>query len=101
MSAPVYIDVNEFMNHLKAHNLVIVKQEELEANNEIKRMQLLKKKHLSLTEIVKAGFFTVKNTETLRRWCLAGKFGKDGFLVLKNGQYRIMTIAIKNMLYGG
>lgn len=94
------VSVAEFMQHLKDNNLVIVRQDELEKNAEINRMQLLKRKDLSLSEIVKAKFFNVKDTETLRRWCLSGKFSKDGFYQLQNGQFRILTTAIKTKLYG-
>lgn len=100
MSKEVYINVIEFMQHLKDNNLVIVDQRELATAPEIKKTLLLKKKDLSLSEVLKAGFFNVKDTETLRRWCLSGKFGEDGFYRLKNGQFRILTIAIKKLLYG-
>jgi len=100
MAQPVYIDVNEFMQLLQDKGLVIVHQGELEANAEIKRQQLLRKIDLSFSEIVKAKFFPIKDTETLRRWCLSGKFGKDGFYQLENGQFRIVTTAIKTVLYG-
>jgi len=100
MNNPVYIDVNEFMQMLQDKGLVIVHQGELEANAEIKRQQLLRKKDLSFSEIVNAKFFPIKDTETLRRWCLNGKFGKDGFHQLNNGQFRILTQALKKVLYG-
>lgn len=99
MSTPVYINANEFMDLLAKRNFVIVHKSQL-VDLEAKRQQLLKKTSLSLTEIVKAEFFAVKDTETLRRWCLAGKFGKDGYYQQKNGQYRIMTLALKSVLYG-
>lgn len=100
MSAPVYINATEFMQLLVEKNLVIVPQSQLVQGAELRRQHLLKRVDLSLTEIVKAQFFEVKDTETLRRWCLAGKFGKDGFYQKKNGQYRVMTAAIKMVLYG-
>lgn len=100
MSSEQFVNVNEFMQLLRDNNLVIVHQGELEANAEIKRQQLLRKKDLSFSEIVNAKFFPIKDTETLRRWCLNGKFGNDGFHQLKNGQFRILTQALKKVLYG-
>ena len=95
-----YIEASEFMQLLRENGLVIVHHGELEANAEIKRQQLLKRKYLSFSEIINAKFFPIKDTNTLRRWCIDGKFGKDGFYQLNNGQFRIVTIALKKVLYG-
>jgi len=100
MEANSFVNVADFMQHLKDNNLVIVKQDELEKNAELKRAQLLRKKDLSLSEIVAAKFFKVIDTETLRRWCLNGKFTENGYYQLKNGQFRILSTAIKMVLYG-
>jgi hypothetical protein len=99
MSAIQYINVADFMQHLKDNNLVIVNQGELELNNEIVRGKLLRRKSLTLSEIISAKFFNVTDSETLRRWCLNGKFPKDTFYQDKNKVYRIMTAQIKAMIY--
>jgi hypothetical protein len=99
MTATQYINVADFMQHLKDNNLVIVAQGELEMNNEIRRAKLLKRKSLTLSEIITANFFNVTDSETLRRWCLNGKFPKDSFFQEKNGTYRVMTAQIKEMIY--
>lgn len=101
MSAnPIYVEASEFMKLLRDNNLVIVSRDELEANSELLRQKLLRQNDLSFSEIVKAKFFPIKHVSTLRRWCSEGKFGKDGFYQKKNGQFRIMTIALKKVLYG-
>lgn len=100
MSAVQYINVADFMQHLKDNNLVIVAKGDVELNNDILRANLLKRKSLSLTEIVNAQFFPVKDSESLRRWCLNGKFPEGSFFQLSNGKYKVLTSQIKKMIYG-
>lgn len=100
MESNAVVRVSDFMQYLRENNLVIVAQGELQANAEIQRAQLLRKKCLSLNEVLQGRFFNVKSAETLRRWCVAGKFGNDGCYQLENGQFRILSAAIKKIVYG-
>lgn len=98
MSAPVYIDVNAFMQKLHEDGLVIVHRSQLLVDAEMERKELLKRRELTLKEIVQAGFFpTINDSETLRRWCLDGKI--KGWR--KSGKrYYVLCSEIKRMVYG-
>lgn len=98
MSAPVYINVDDFLQRLEEKGLVIVRRSQLLHDEEVQRKQLLQRKELSLTEILRAGFFpTIRDTETLRRWCLDGKI--KGWR--KSGKkYMVLSDEIKAMVYG-
>lgn len=97
MSAPVYINVDEFLQRLEERGLVIVHRSQLLHDEELYRKQLLQRKELSLSEILRAGFFPVRDTETLRRWCLDGKI--KGWRI-SGKKYMVLTEEIKRMVYG-
>jgi len=101
MSQPKYIDVNEFMNMLKANSLIIVSASEFESSKQIQRRKLMKRKSLSLDEILKAGFFPIKVTKTLIDWTISGKIKDTEWYKEADGKKRIMilTAAIKRLGY--
>jgi hypothetical protein len=95
-----YVNAADFAEYLRMNNLIIVSKQDLELSADILRNKLLKKKWLSLSEIITAKFFKYKDSETLRRMCLDGRIPKDAFTTLENGQYRICTQHIKTMING-
>lgn len=96
-----YIEVQEFMSYLKANSLLIVSAAEFETEKQILRRKYIKRKALSLSEIVKAGFFPIKDTKTLIDWCRNGKIKPVEWYQETDGKKRIMisTTAIKRLGY--
>lgn len=101
MVTPTYINATEFIETLKAHGLVIVSASEFEASKQIKRKKLMKRKALSLSEIVKAGFFPIKSTQSLLHWTINGKIKPTEFYKESTGYNRVMisTDAIRRLGY--
>lgn len=101
MTQPQYIDAFDFMKMLKSNNLIIVSASEFEANNQILRKKLMKRKAISCSEIVKAGFFPIKSSKTVLDWCQNGKIKPTEFYQEETGKNRIMilTQAIKRLGY--
>lgn len=99
MSQSRFIDVNEFMEMLKANSLIIVSASEFEASKQIQRRKLIKRKSLSISEIVKAGFFQIKNSKTLIDWCQSGKIKENEWYQETTGKKKVMilTSAIKRL----
>jgi hypothetical protein len=99
-----FINVTDFINHLKQHDLVIVSRSELLNSSKIeldlKRRDFLKKKDLSIKDVIDAKFLPVGTKNGVRNWIAEGKI-KEGE-VYKNsvGQIRILTSAIKRLGYG-
>lgn len=84
------------MHYLKENNLVIVHVGEIEAKKEILRQQLLRKKALSPSQIVKAEFFSIKNTKSVHDWILKGKIKETEYYVVNN-RTMVLTSAIKRL----
>lgn len=101
MAAPKYISMDELVDFLRSNSLIIVSSAEFEANNLIKRKKLMKRKSLSLKEIIDAKFFPIKDTQTLIAWCENGKIKPDEWYQETNGrkQVMILTQAIKRLGY--
>jgi hypothetical protein len=94
-----YVEVNDFMQMLKDNSLIIVSAAEFEMNSALRRSRLLKKKSLSLTEIIDAKFLPVKTNKSLIDWTLSGKIKPTEFYQEKSGLKRIMilTAALKRL----
>lgn len=100
MEATNVINVFDFMQYLKDNNLVIANVNDIEMGKEVARQRLLKRKALKLTEIITAGFFPIKDSETLRRMCLDGRIPKDAwYTVGKKNMIMVLTSQIKKMSY--
>jgi hypothetical protein len=99
MGAPKYINTSEFIEFLKKENLIIVSATEFELNNVLIRKKLLKKKALSLKEIIDGKFFPIKDTKTLIDWIERGKILKVEWYQEQTGRKRIMilTQALKRL----
>jgi hypothetical protein len=86
------IEVDVFIEFLKKENLIIVSATEFELNNVLIRKKLLKKKALSLKEIIEGKFFPIKDTKTLIDWIERGKILKTEWYQEQNGRKRIMIL---------
>lgn len=97
-----YIDTNEFMRELKSKGLIIVSAAEFEMGKEIERRKLMRRKSLTLAEIVKANLLPVKTVKGVNDWIISGKIKADEWYRESSGYKRIMvaTSAIKRLGYG-
>jgi len=101
MKPATYIDANEFMETLLAKGLVIVSAKEFEAGKEIERRKLMRRKSLSLSEIVKAKLLPLSTVKGVNGWILSGKI-KDGEWYKEASGYKkvmVLTAAIKRLGY--
>lgn len=101
MATPIYIDANEFMETLLAKGLVIVSAKDLVANKEIDRNRLMRRKALSLSEIVRAELLPLKTVKGVMDWIHSGKIKPGEWYQEKSGYKRVMvlTAAIKRLGY--
>ena len=102
MQPAIYIDANEFMETLLAKGLVIVSVKELQASKEIDRNRLMRRKALSLSEIVRANLLPLKTVKGIADWIRTGKIKPGETYQEKSGYKRVMvlTSAIKRLGYG-
>lgn len=102
MQPATYIDANDFIETLKAQGLVIVSAKEFEANKDIERNRLMRRKSLSLSEIVKAKLLPLQTVKGVRGWILSGKIKENEYYQEASGYKRVMvlTSAIKRLGYG-
>lgn len=98
------VNIADFMNHLKQHDLVIVSRTELLNSSKIEldllRRDLLKKKDLSIKDIIDAKFLPIRTKSGIRNWIAEGKFKENEVFKNKVGQVRILTSSIKRLGYG-
>lgn len=101
MATPTYIDANEFLETLQAKGLVIVSAKELQANKEIDRNRLMRRKALSLSEIVRAELLPLKTVKGVMDWIAKGKIKPGETYQEASGYKRVMvlTSAIKRLGY--
>ena len=101
MQTATYIDANEFMETLVAKGLVIVSVKELNASKEIDRNRLMRRKALSLSEIVRAELLPLKTTKGVNDWIISGKIKPSETFQEASGYKRVMvlTSAIKRLGY--
>jgi hypothetical protein len=95
------VDINEFMEMLKANDLLIVSAGEFQLNNNIKKHNLMKRKALSCAEIVSAQLLPLTTNKSIIDWTKSGKIKENEFYFEKTGRKRmmIMTSAIKRLGY--
>lgn len=101
MAAPKFIDANEFIETLKSHGLVIVSVNEFEAGKAEIRRRLMRKKALSLKEIVDHKLLPVKSKKGVNDWILSGKIKPTETYQEQSGKKTVMvlTSAIKRLGY--
>lgn len=95
------VRISEFMDHLKANDLVIVKRGELldsaRINLELMQADFLKRKYLSCSEIIKAKLLPLKSDEGIRHWIKRGVIHEDEIFYTSTNRLRILTSAIKRL----
>ncbi len=101
MKPSTYIDANEFMETLLAKGLVIVSAKEFQASKEIERNRLMRRKALSLSEIVRANLLPLKTVKGVNDWIAKGKIKPGETYQESTGYKRVMvlTAAIKRLGY--
>jgi hypothetical protein len=101
MAATKLVDVNDFMSVLQERGLLIVSAAEFEAGKMTARKKLIRKKALSLSEIVKNNFLPVRTTKVLADWIASGKIKSTEWYQEQNGHKKIMilTSAVKRLGY--
>ena len=97
LSGDAVVSVSDFVHYLKENNLVIVHVGEIEAKNEMKRHQLLKKKAITPAQIVDAEFFSFKNTKTIHDWIASGRIKQTEWFKKENNHVMILTSAVKRL----
>lgn len=98
---PTYINASEFIETLQARGLVIVSAAEFELNNNLLRHRYMKRKSLSLSEIVSAKLLPLKSTKAISDWIEKGKIKPEETYREKTGQQKVMilTSAIRRLGY--
>lgn len=101
MKPGTLIDANEFMETLISKGLMIVSVKDFEASKEIERRKMMRKRALTLTEIVRLGLLPVKTTKGVNDWILSGKIKPTEWYQESKGYKRILvlTAAIKRLGY--
>ncbi|MCG9792511.1 hypothetical protein [Flavobacterium algicola] len=96
-----YINATEFLETLKDRGLVIVSAKDFEASKEIQRKRLMKRKSLSLVEIVGCSLLPLTSKKGVNDWILSGKIKEDEWYQEQTGRKRVMilTKAIKRLGY--
>lgn len=98
------VAISEFMNFLKQNDLVIVSASEFQANKQVElsvlRSRLLKKKAVTVSQIVQAQLLPYSTKQGVRHWMEKNlKEGVHWYQEVK-GQKRIMILieALKNYI---
>lgn len=103
MAGLQYIEVNEFMEHLRAHGLVIVKGDELDNVEQAKleRLQkkLMKRAEVTFGDVVRAKLLPLKTRQGVQSWVDSGAIKPGEHGVYKNGRRWVLTSAIKRLGY--
>lgn len=97
------IKVQDFMDHLKHNDLVIVSRKDLldasKIDLDLLRRDSLKKKNLSIKQIIDAKLLPITTKSGVRNWIAEGKFKPDEVFKTTVGEIRILTSAIKRLGY--
>jgi hypothetical protein len=98
------ISVDDFMQHLKQNDLLIVSRKDLLDSSRIeldlKRRDLMKKKDLSIKDVIDGKFLPIGTKSGIRIWIKEGKIKEDEVYKNRAGQIRILISAIKRLGYG-
>lgn len=101
MAATNYINANDFIETLKSQGLVIVSVKDFEASKDVERNRLMRRKALSLREIVRAKLLPLQTVKGVKDWILSEKIKKNEWYQEASGYKRVMilTSAIKRLGY--
>jgi len=98
-----FVNVADFMEHLKRNDLVIVSRKDLLNSSKIEldllRRDLIKKKDLSIKQIIDAKLLPITTKSGVRNWISVGKFKDNEVFKTSVGEIRILTSAIKRLGY--
>lgn len=98
-----FINATEFINHLKEHNLVIVSKTELDRISVVKlqqkRSDLLKKKSLTLSELLKLELLPVTSKQALRKWIENEKIKPNEILHTSEGVIKVKVSFLERLGY--
>ncbi|WP_281321987.1 hypothetical protein [Flavobacterium aestivum] len=102
MKQNTYINASDFIESLQSMGLIIVSAREFEASKDLDRKRMMRKKALSLKEIVDFKLLPLKSKKGVESWISRGKIKSDEIFQEQTGQKRIMvlTSAIKRLGYG-
>jgi len=101
MSEVVYINANEFIETLKSQGLCIVSVKEFEANKEIIRRKLLRRKTITVKEIIDHRLLPLGSKAGVELWIKNQKIKPDEVIRESSGKKRtlILTSAIIRLGY--
>lgn len=101
MKNNIYINANDFLESLKLKGLVIVSAKEFEATKDLDRKRMMRKKSLSLKEIVDYKLLPVTSKKGVESWIHRQKIKPDEVFRETTGKKRIMvlTAAIRRLGY--
>lgn len=94
-----YISAFEFMEMLKAEGLVIVSLSDLQISTSQLQSKLMKRKSISLTDIINSKLLPLKSSKGIIDWIKSGKIKEGEWYQESSGKKRIMimTLAIKRL----
>ncbi len=100
MNDNTQITMGQLKNYLKQNDLIIAPKEDLQAEVAIKQAAYLRKKFLSISEVMDGKFFPkIKTRQTLDNWLKKGKLKKDqDWITDKNGRKVILTSYLKKVV---
>lgn len=97
------VKIQDFMNHLKAEGLVIVRGDELVNHKEAALRNLqrkyMKKVAITYKQVIDAQLLPVTSKQSIQRWVDTGKFKKGEVYETSKGVRMIMTSAIVRLGY--
>ena len=90
------VPVEDFLNYLKSKGLVIVRADEFQANKQIElnalRARLMKKKAVSVSDVVKARLLNYTTEQGVRHWVQRNLKENEHYYQEKSGKKRIMIL---------
>jgi hypothetical protein len=101
MDSNIYINANDFIDSLHSKGLIIVSAREYEATKDIDRRRVMKKKAITLKEIIDFKLLPVKSKKGVENWIKLGKIKSTETYREATGNNRIMvlTSAIRRLGY--
>lgn len=102
MANEVYINANEFIESLKAQGLCIVSVKDFESGKEIIRRRLMRRKVLSVKEIIDHELLPLNSKNAVMDWIEKGKIRPDEVIREEGGKNKvlILTSALYRLGYG-
>ena len=96
------VNIEEFVEHLKANNLIIIDRTEYQKafENDINRAKttLLKRRSATLADIAKTGILQVTTKQALRKWIEAGTIRSDEWYKNPEGIIMVDISGVKRLL---